>query len=90
MAKIVTKHHVIPEDPEKIADIVTKHQVIPKEIADAAYKSLDNEVDRKRREGALEARKKLSAVKLEWTTLARKAARAFDAVYAIQQLKFRD
>ena len=61
--------------------IVTKDQAISKATADAACGSLDKEIARKREEGALEAGKS-SSVKLEWTTQAREAVRAFEAVCA--------
>jgi hypothetical protein len=38
-----------------MADIVTKDQAIPKAIAGSACRSLDTEVERKRKEGALDA-----------------------------------
>jgi hypothetical protein len=57
--------------------IVTKDQAIPKETADAACKSLDKEIDRKREEGALDAGTS-SAVRLEWTVQTREAVRVFE------------
>ena len=59
--------------------IVTKAEAIPKTIADAACRSLDKEIARKREEGALEAGKS-SSVKLEWTTQILDAVHAFKAV----------
>jgi len=58
--------------------IVTKDQAIPKATADAACRSLDKEIARKREEGALEAGKS-SSVKLEWSIQTREAVRAFEA-----------
>ncbi|KAH9205068.1 hypothetical protein DL95DRAFT_397995 [Leptodontidium sp. 2 PMI_412] len=58
--------------------IVTKDYVIPQETAEAAFRSLDEEVGRKKREGALDAGK-LSSVGLEWTVETHDAVRAFEA-----------
>lgn len=60
--------------------IVTKDQAIPKATADAAYRSLDEEVNRKRTEGALEAGIS-SSVGLEWTVETLDAVRAFEAAF---------
>jgi hypothetical protein len=60
--------------------IVTKDQVIPKATADAACRSLDEEIARKRGEGALEAGIS-SSVGLEWTVETRDAVRAFEAAF---------
>jgi len=68
MAAIVTKA------------IVTKDQAIPIAIAEAACRSLDKEIDRQRKEGALEAGK-ASSVRLEWTTQTWEAVRAFEAAF---------
>jgi hypothetical protein len=40
-----------------MVSIATKDQIVPKAIADAAYESLNEQVVRKREEGALEAGK---------------------------------
>jgi len=56
---------------------VIKDQAIPKATADAASRSLDEEIDRKQREGALEAGKETS-VGLEWTVEAQDALRAYE------------
>lgn len=61
-----------------MVSIVTKDQAIPIAIADAAYKSLDKEIDRRREEGALKAGKK-SSVKLEWTRETQEVVRIFEA-----------
>lgn len=60
--------------------IITKEQAIPKATADAACRSLDEEINRKRREGALEAGVS-SSVGLEWTIETRDAVRAFEDVF---------
>jgi hypothetical protein len=56
--------------------IATKDQVVPKAIADAACESLNEQVARKREEGALEARKS-SSVRLEWTPQTGEVVRTF-------------
>jgi hypothetical protein len=66
--------------PVDMVDIVTKDQAISKEIADAACRSLDEDVDRKRREGKLDAGKS-SSVGLEWTIETRAALRAYEAAF---------
>jgi hypothetical protein len=63
-----------------MVDIVIKDQAIPKATADAACRSLDEEIDRKQREGALEAGKETS-VGLEWTVKAQDALRAYEDAF---------
>jgi hypothetical protein len=60
--------------------VVTKDQAIPRAIATAACSSLDEEIDRKRKEGALEAGIS-SSVGLEWTVETREAVRAFESAF---------
>jgi hypothetical protein len=60
--------------------IVTKDQAIPKATANAACRSLDEEIERKKKEGALEAGKS-SSVGLEWTVETRDAVRAFESAF---------
>jgi hypothetical protein len=60
--------------------IVTKDQAISEAVANAACRSLDEEIGRKRKEGALEAGIS-SSVGLEWTVETRDAVRAFEAAF---------
>ena len=60
--------------------VVIKDHVIDQKTADAACKSLDDDVDRKRREGALEAGKS-SFVGLEWTREATIAVTEFETAF---------
>jgi hypothetical protein len=64
-----------------MVDIVVKDQAIPKATANDACKSLDEEIGRKRREGALEAAVKGASVKLEWTGEAMEALRAYEDTF---------
>ena len=57
--------------------IVTKNQAISKDTADAAYRSLNREIGRKKEEGALEAGIS-SSVRLEWTLQTQEAVRVFE------------
>jgi hypothetical protein len=63
-----------------MVDIVVKDQAIPKATANDACESLQEEIDRKRREGALEAGKGTS-VSLEWTGEAMEALRAYEEAF---------
>jgi hypothetical protein len=65
--------------------LVIKDKAIPKDVADAACRSLDKEIARKRGEGALEAGKK-SSVKLEWTKETQSAVRAFESAHSSANL----
>ncbi|KAH8674383.1 hypothetical protein BGZ60DRAFT_270762 [Tricladium varicosporioides] len=62
--------------------MVTKDQAVPKATADAACRSLDKEITRKREEGALEAGK-ASSEKLEWTTETQEVVRIFADAFRI-------
>jgi hypothetical protein len=63
-----------------MVDIVIKDQAIPEATAAAACRSLDEEISRKRKEGALEAGKETS-VGLEWTVEAQDALRAYEVAF---------
>jgi uncharacterized protein (UPF0147 family) len=63
-----------------MVDIVVKDQAIPRAIAKDACESLQEEIDRKRREGALEAGEGTS-VSLEWTEEAIEALRAYEEAF---------
>jgi hypothetical protein len=65
-----------------MADIVVKDQAIPNAIANAACRSLDEEIGRKRREGALEAGRGTS-VSLEWTGKAIEALKAYEDAFKV-------
>jgi hypothetical protein len=64
-----------------MVDIVIKDQAIPKETTNAACRSLDEEIDRKQKEGALEAGKEDTSVRLEWTVEAVAALRAYEDAF---------
>jgi len=63
-----------------MVDIVVKDQAIPEATANAACGSLDEEIRRKRREGALEAGIATS-VSLEWTGKAIEALKAYEDAF---------
>jgi hypothetical protein len=69
------------EYSNSMVDIVIKDQAIPKEIANTACRSLDEEIGHKKREGALEADKRVSSVGLEWTMQTLEALRAFETAF---------
>jgi len=66
-----------------MVDIVVKDQAIPKATANAAGGSLDEEIARKRGEGALEAdvATSVTSVSLEWTGEAIEALRAYEDAF---------
>jgi len=71
---------IVNPKPRNSDAIVTKNQAIPKDTADAAYRSLNREIDRKKEEGALEAGIS-SSVRLEWTLQTQEAVRVFETAF---------
>jgi len=66
--------------------IVTRSGAIPEALAEAARASLDDEVARRRAEGALEAGQR-SSVKLEWTTQTAAVVQAFEKTVDVQTIQ---
>ena len=63
-----------------MVDVVVKDQAIPEATANAACRSLDEEIARKQREGALDAGR-ATFLPLEWTVELVDALRAYEDAF---------